>query len=259
MQQFLSLLSWRLFTVQHVSSVFPPIIRSSMTAVEASGFTFVSWWQSCCPFPDCHHDTKVKPEAGTAVIELLMMGGKRPETCWAVNKRQDNKLEICCIWLVIYLNCILFFLPFISPRSCLYFFFVCVSFFFLFSHSISVQSYSFLLAVAIRTCKSISRRCTSGEAWSTGRCLIWHTTPCRGCDWITLTVVMRRAPGDWSYHDNPHLMTGRQIDVFGYVGGGKRGVRRDRPRRYSNFTCRTAGLFNYPTRGQPASFLLHAS
>jgi len=28
-----------------------------------------------------HHDTKVKPEAGTAVIELLMMGGKTPETC----------------------------------------------------------------------------------------------------------------------------------------------------------------------------------
>jgi hypothetical protein len=28
---------------------------------------------------DCHHDTKVKPEAATAVIEHLMMGGKRPE------------------------------------------------------------------------------------------------------------------------------------------------------------------------------------
>ena len=28
--------------------VFPSIIRSSMTAVAASGFTFVSWWQSCC-------------------------------------------------------------------------------------------------------------------------------------------------------------------------------------------------------------------
>jgi hypothetical protein len=28
--------------------VFPPIIRSSMTAVEVSGFTFASWWQSCC-------------------------------------------------------------------------------------------------------------------------------------------------------------------------------------------------------------------
>jgi len=53
----------------------------------------------------CHHDTKVKPEAVTAVIELLMMDGKTPETCWAVNKRQDNKLENCWIWLVIYLNC----------------------------------------------------------------------------------------------------------------------------------------------------------
>jgi len=48
MQQFFSLLSWRLFTAQHVSGVFPPIIRSSMTAVAASGFTFVSWWYSCC-------------------------------------------------------------------------------------------------------------------------------------------------------------------------------------------------------------------
>ena len=28
-----------------------------------------------------HHDTKVKPEAATAVIELLMMCGKTPETC----------------------------------------------------------------------------------------------------------------------------------------------------------------------------------
>jgi len=28
-----------------------------------------------------HLDTKVKPEAATAVIELLMMGGKTPETC----------------------------------------------------------------------------------------------------------------------------------------------------------------------------------
>jgi len=27
---------------------------------------------------DCHHDTKVKPEAATAVIGLLMMGGKSP-------------------------------------------------------------------------------------------------------------------------------------------------------------------------------------
>jgi hypothetical protein len=43
--------------------------------------------------------------AASAVIEFLMMGGKTPETCWAVNKRQDNKLKNCCIRLVIYLNC----------------------------------------------------------------------------------------------------------------------------------------------------------
>jgi len=54
---------------------------------------------------DCRHDTKVKPEAATAVTELLMMGGKTQETCWAANKRQDNKLKNCCIRLVIYLNC----------------------------------------------------------------------------------------------------------------------------------------------------------
>jgi hypothetical protein len=54
---------------------------------------------------DCHHDRKVKPEAASAVIELLMMGGKTPETCWAVFERQDNKLENCCIGLVICLNC----------------------------------------------------------------------------------------------------------------------------------------------------------
>jgi hypothetical protein len=30
---------------------------------------------------DYHHDTKVKPEAATAVIKLLMMGGKTPKTC----------------------------------------------------------------------------------------------------------------------------------------------------------------------------------
>ena len=41
----------------------------------------------------------------TAVIELLMMGGKTAETCWPVNKHQDNKLKNCCIRLVIYLNC----------------------------------------------------------------------------------------------------------------------------------------------------------
>jgi hypothetical protein len=50
---------------------------------------------------DCHHDMKVKPEAATAVIELLLVGGETTETCWAVNKRQNNKLKNCCIRLVI--------------------------------------------------------------------------------------------------------------------------------------------------------------
>jgi len=30
---------------------------------------------------DCRHDMKLKPEAVTSVIELLMMDGKTPETC----------------------------------------------------------------------------------------------------------------------------------------------------------------------------------
>jgi hypothetical protein len=36
-----------------------------------------------------HHDTKVKPEAATAVIELLMMDGKTSKTCSAVNKPSE--------------------------------------------------------------------------------------------------------------------------------------------------------------------------
>ena len=38
-------------------------------------------WLGRLARPRTHHDTKVKPEAATTVIELLMMGGKTPETC----------------------------------------------------------------------------------------------------------------------------------------------------------------------------------
>jgi len=61
------------------------------------------------------------------LIELQMMGGKTPETCWAVNKRQDKKLKNCCIWLVIYLNlkfaCALAVIYTISIDSVLHFIF----------------------------------------------------------------------------------------------------------------------------------------
>jgi hypothetical protein len=47
-----------------------------------------------------HHAPTVKPEAATAVVELLKMGVRTPETCWAVHKRQLINLRNCCIWLV---------------------------------------------------------------------------------------------------------------------------------------------------------------
>jgi len=49
-----------------------------------------------------HHAPSVKPEAAIAVVELLMMGVRTPETCWAVHtsKRQAINLRNCCIWLI---------------------------------------------------------------------------------------------------------------------------------------------------------------
>jgi hypothetical protein len=55
-----------------------------------------------------HQAPKVKPEAATAVVELLMMGVRTPETCWAVNKCQIINWRNCCNWLI-YLNCLHFF------------------------------------------------------------------------------------------------------------------------------------------------------
>jgi len=77
-----------------------PSYRGDSRAVFVVGPLARPWTQH-----GCHPNTKVKPEAATAVIELLMMGGETPETCWAVNECQDNELENCCIRLVIYLNC----------------------------------------------------------------------------------------------------------------------------------------------------------
>jgi len=44
MQQLLKYITWSLCTAQHVSGVVTPIIRSSTTAVAASGFTVGAWW-----------------------------------------------------------------------------------------------------------------------------------------------------------------------------------------------------------------------
>ena len=85
-----------------------PIIRNSTTAVAASGFILDSGGSSAvgrcrADRPDhdqqhCyHHAPMVKPEAATAVVELLMMGVRTPET---VHKRQVINLRNCCIQFV---------------------------------------------------------------------------------------------------------------------------------------------------------------
>ena len=77
-----------------VYSVVKVELNSSLTSTLDGGVGHVRASRPDHDQQHCyHHAPKIKPEATTAVVELLMMGGRTPETCRAVHKLQVIKLE----------------------------------------------------------------------------------------------------------------------------------------------------------------------
>jgi hypothetical protein len=102
-------------TLYMFRTFFPSIIRSSKLRIQQRyisnsccyllWFTVGTWWWQCYwswsgqprPIALLPPRSNGKPEAATAVVELLMMGMRMPETCWAVFKQQVINLRNCCI------------------------------------------------------------------------------------------------------------------------------------------------------------------